>query len=56
MPDSSPDPWSMSVKCRDKVLLLNRTTEVINFWQTEGDKPSLQQAQDSFPDCVFKGS
>lgn len=45
-----------AMPCRDKILLLNRTTEVINFWQTEGQKPSLEQAAAAFPDCVFKGS
>jgi len=39
---------------RDKVLLLNKTTEVINFWQEE-TKHSLQEARDQFPDCEFQG-
>ena len=42
--------------CRDKVLLLNKTTEVINFWQDEEQKHSLTEAQERFPDCKFSGS
>ena len=41
---------------RDKVLLLNRTTEVINFWQDEEQKHSISEAQERFPDCKFLGS
>ena len=40
----------------DRVLLLNRTTEVINFWQDEDDHGhSLGEARDKFPDCTFSG-
>ena len=42
--------------CRDKVLLLNKTTEVINFWQDEEKKHSLEEAQAQFPDCKFQGA
>ena len=42
--------------CRDKVLLLNKTTEVINFWQDEEKKHSLEEAQAAFPDCKFQGA
>ena len=41
---------------RDRVLLLNRTTEVINFWQDEGVKHSVEEAREKFPDCVFSSS
>ena len=41
---------------RDRVLLLNRTTEVINFWQDEGAKHSVEEAREKFPDCVFSSS
>ena len=44
------------VDCRDKVLLLNKTTEVINFWQDEEKKHSLEEAQAQFPDCKFQGA
>ena len=46
-------PW---VPERDRVLLLNRTTEVINFWQDEGAKHSVEEAREKFPDCVFSSS
>lgn len=42
--------------CRDKVLLLNKTTEVINFWQDEEKKHSLEEAAAQFPDCKFQGA
>jgi 30S ribosomal protein 3 len=40
---------------REKVLLLNRCTEVINFWQDES-KHSLAEARAKFPDCVVSGN
>ncbi|KAL4436950.1 hypothetical protein ABPG75_004089 [Micractinium tetrahymenae] len=40
---------------REKVLLLNQCTEVINFWQDES-KHSLEQAREQFPNCKFSGS
>lgn len=46
-------PW---VPERDRVLLLNRTTEVINFWQDEGTKHTVEKAREKFPDCVFSSS
>ncbi len=39
---------------RDKVLLLNKTTEVINYWQEE-NKHTLEEAQAQFNDCQFQG-
>ena len=39
---------------RDKVLLLNKTTEVINYWQEE-TKHTLEEAQAHFSDCQFQG-
>lgn len=38
---------------RDRVLLLNQTTEVINYWQ-EGEKKMLDQARQAFPDAKFQ--
>eukprot|EP00884_Botryococcus_braunii_P018166 jgi/Botrbrau1/5032/Bobra.0396s0045.1 len=47
-------PW---ITERDKVLLLNKTTEVINFWQGEnGVRPPLNDALEKFPDCAFLGA
>ena len=46
----------LHMACRDKVLLLNKTTEVINFWQDEEKKHSLEEAQAQFPDCKFQGA
>lgn len=45
-------PW---IAERDKVILLNRLTEVINFWQDEATKHSIDEARSSFPDCGFAG-
>ena len=38
---------------RDKVILLNRLTEVINFWQAEDTKHTVEEARQKFPDCAF---
>ncbi|KAK9822404.1 hypothetical protein WJX74_001791 [Apatococcus lobatus] len=46
-------PW---VSERDTIMLLNRVTEVINYWQEEGDRHELDEARTSFPDCVFQGA
>nr|YP_010338734.1 putative ribosomal protein 3 [Glaucosphaera vacuolata]UNJ18684.1 putative ribosomal protein 3 [Glaucosphaera vacuolata] len=46
-------PW---VSERDKIELLNKTTEVINYWQEEGKQHSLSKAQIQFPNFIFAGS
>jgi len=46
-------PW---IAERDKVVLLNRLTEVINFWQEEEAKHSVDEARGAFPDCGFAGA
>lgn len=38
---------------RDKVQLLNRLTEVINFWQQGTARPTVDDARAEFPDCAF---
>nr|YP_009393817.1 Plastid-specifi c 30S ribosomal protein 3 [Caloglossa beccarii]ARW62379.1 Plastid-specifi c 30S ribosomal protein 3 [Caloglossa beccarii] len=46
-------PW---ISENDKIDLLNKTTEIINFWQEEGKKQSLKQVEDQFPGFIFAGS
>ncbi|KAK9814868.1 hypothetical protein WJX73_000837 [Symbiochloris irregularis] len=40
----------------DKNDLLNTTTNVFEFWQSEDPKPTLDQAREKFPDSVFIGA
>nr|YP_009297160.1 putative ribosomal protein 3 [Porphyridium sordidum]AOM66503.1 putative ribosomal protein 3 [Porphyridium sordidum] len=46
-------PW---IEERDKVVLLNKATEIINYWQEEGRKYPLSQVQAKFTDCIFAGT
>lgn len=61
-------PW---ITDRDRIVLLNRLTEVINFWQEtvafeaeEGGaaaaeqqpRPTIDEARTMFPDCSFTGA
>ena len=44
------------LECRDKIILLNKTTEIINFWQDSEKKKTIAEAKEAFPECMFQGS
>ena len=47
--------WGAHV-CRDRVLLLNQCTDVINFWQEEERKTTIEDARSKYPSIVFQGA
>ena len=46
-------PW---ISEEDKIYLLNKSTEIINFWQEKGKNKSLDEAQEKFPEFIFAGT
>nr|YP_010155942.1 putative chloroplast RF65 [Cumathamnion serrulatum]QQY85383.1 putative chloroplast RF65 [Cumathamnion serrulatum] len=46
-------PW---ISEAEKIELLNKATEVINFWQEKSKNQSLLEAQNQFPEFIFAGS
>lgn len=42
--------------CRNRVLLLNLATDVINFWQDEAKKHTIEEAREKYPQVQFQGN
>jgi 30S ribosomal protein 3 len=46
-------PW---ISERETIELLNKATEIINYWQEQGKKSSFLEVQAKFPDFIFAGN
>lgn len=46
-------PW---ISERETIDLLNKATELINYWQEQGKKSSFSEVQAKFPDFIFAGN
>ncbi len=46
-------PW---ISEDEKIKLLNKATEIINFWQEKGKNKSLDEAEEKFPEFIFAGT
>nr|YP_009391541.1 Plastid-specifi c 30S ribosomal protein 3 [Platysiphonia delicata]ARW59685.1 Plastid-specifi c 30S ribosomal protein 3 [Platysiphonia delicata] len=46
-------PW---ISEKEKIHLLNRATEIINFWQENAKNQSLRQVKNKFPEFIFSGT